>query len=112
MDFKLIIAIIRVDKLEEVEKKLREIGVERINVSKVKGYGEYQDFFARNWMVEEVRIEVFTRQDETEAISAAIMEAAHTGLPGDGVVAVMPIEKLFLVRTKSEAIPGEFWPPK
>ncbi|MDP1716938.1 MAG: P-II family nitrogen regulator [Burkholderiales bacterium] len=111
MDFKLIIAIIRVDKLEEVEKKLREIGVERINVSKVKGYGEYQDFFARNWMVEEVRLEVFTRQDEVEAISAAIMEAAHTGLPGDGVVAVVPIEKLFLVRTKSVAVPGEFWPP-
>jgi nitrogen regulatory protein P-II 1 len=112
MDFKLIIAVIRVDKLEEVEKKLREIGVERINISKVKGYGDYQDFFARNWMVEEVRVEVFTRQEEAEAISAAIMDAAHTGVPGDGVVAVMPIEKLFLVRTKSEAIPGEFWPQK
>ncbi|MDP2240741.1 MAG: P-II family nitrogen regulator [Burkholderiales bacterium] len=110
MDFKLIIAIIRVDKLEEVEKKLREIGVERINISKVKGYGDYQDFFARNWMVEEVRLEVFTRREEAEAISAAIMEAAHTGLPGDGVVAVMPIEKLFLVRTKGEATPDEFRP--
>jgi nitrogen regulatory protein P-II 1 len=63
-------------------------------------------------MVEEVRVEVFTRQEEAEAISAAIMDAAHTGVPGDGVVAVMPIEKLFLVRTKSEAIPGEFWPTK
>jgi nitrogen regulatory protein P-II 1 len=63
-------------------------------------------------MVEEVRIEVFTRAVEVETLAAAIMEAAHTGLPGDGVVAVVPIEKLFLVRTKSEAVPGEFWPPK
>ena len=110
MDVKLIIAIIRRDKLEPVEQKLRDTGVERINVSKVKGYGEYHDFFARNWMVEEVRIEVFTRKDEVETVTAAIMEAAHTGLPGDGVVAVVPVEKIFLIRTQSVATPEEFWP--
>jgi nitrogen regulatory protein PII len=38
------------------------------------------------------------------------MDAAHTGLPRDGIVAVMPVEKLFLIRTRSEAAPGEFWP--
>lgn len=112
MDVNLIIAIIRRDKLEEVEKKLQDIGVERVNVSKVKGYGEYHDFFARNWMVEEVRVEIFTRKDEVEKITAAIMDAAHTGLPGDGVVAVVPIEKFFLVRTRSEATPAEFWPAR
>ncbi len=112
MDIKLIIAMIRRDKLEEVERKLQQIGVERINVTKVKGYGEYQDFFARNWMVEEVKLEIFTKNEEVDSIAAAIMEAAHTGLPGDGVVAVMPVEKLFLVRTKSEATPDEFWPPR
>ena len=110
MDIKLIVAMIRRDRLENVEKSLQDIGVERINVSKVKGYGEYHDFFARNWMVEEVRIEVFTRKDEVESITTAIMEAAHTGLPGDGVVAVIPVEKFFLIRTRSEATPEEFWP--
>lgn len=110
MDINVIIAIIRRDKLEEVEEKLQDIGVERINVSKVKGYGEYHDFFARNWMVEEVRVEIFTRKDEVEKITAAIMDAAHTGLPGDGIVAVVPVEKFFLVRTRSEATPAEFWP--
>ena len=110
MDINLIVAIIRRDKLEEVEKKLQDIGVERITVSKVKGYGEYHDFFARNWMVEEVRVEIFTRKDEVETITAAIMDAAHTGIPGDGVVAVVPVEKFFLIRTRSEATPQEFWP--
>ena len=110
MDTKLIIAIIRRDRLEPVEQKLQEIGVERINVSKVKGYGEYRDFFARDWMVEEVQIEIFTRQYKVESIAAAIMEAAHTGVPGDGVVAVIPIDKLFLIRTRAEATPEEFWP--
>ena len=110
MDVNLIVAIIRRDKLEEVEKKLQAIRVERITVSKVKGYGEHHDFFARDWMVEEVRIEIFTRKDEVERITAAIMDAAHTGLPGDGVVAVLPVDKFYLVRTRSEATPAEFWP--
>lgn len=110
MDIRLIIAIIRRDKLEQVEEKLQNIGVERINVSKVKGYGEYHDFFSRNWMVEEVRVEIFTKKDEVETITATIMDAAHTGLPGDGVVAVVPVEKFFLIRTRAEATPQEFWP--
>jgi nitrogen regulatory protein P-II 1 len=110
MDIKLIIAIIRSDRLEPVEQRLQDIGVERINVSKVKGYGEYRDFFARDWMVEEVQIEIFTRQHKVDEITAAIMEAAHTGVPGDGIVAVIPIDKLFLIRTRSEATPEEFWP--
>jgi len=110
MDIKVIVAIIRRDKLEDVEKRLRDINVERINVSKVKGYGEYHDFFARNWMVEEVRVEIFTRKEEVDTITAAIMDAAHTGVPGDGVVAVVPVEKFFLIRTQAEATPQEFWP--
>lgn len=110
MDIKLIVAVIRRDRLEPVEEKLKMMGVERINVSKVKGYGEYRDFYARDWMVEEVKIEIFTRQHKVESLAAAIMEEAHTGIPGDGVVAVLPVEKLFLVRTRAEATPEEFWP--
>jgi nitrogen regulatory protein P-II 1 len=110
MDIRLIVAIIRRDRLEAVEKRLQQVGVERINVSKVKGYGEYHDFFTRDWMVEEVKLEIFTKKEEVEVITAAVMEAAHTGLPGDGVVAVVPVEKFFLVRTRSEATPQEFWP--
>jgi len=110
VDIKQIVAIIRRDKLEEVEKKIQSMGVELINVSKVKGYGEYHDFFARDWMVEEVRLEIFTKKDKVETITAAIMDAAHTGEPGDGIVAVVPVEKFFLIRTRSEAIPNDFWP--
>lgn len=110
MEIKLIVAIIRRDRLEPVERRLQEIGVERINVSLVKGYGEYHDFFRRDWMVEEVRVEVFTKSGEAQAIAAAILEAAHTGLPGDGIVAVIPTEKFYLVRTRAEATPTEFWP--
>ena len=110
MDIRQIVAIIRGDRLEAVEEKLKGVGVERINVSKVKGYGEYRDFFARDWMVEEVRLEIFTRQHKVDAIIGAIVGAAHTGVPGDGVVAVVPVDKLYLIRTGAEATAENFWP--
>lgn len=110
MDTKLIVAIIRRAKLEAVEEKLKQIGVERVDVSGVKGYGEYHNYYTRDWLEYETRIEIFTRQHKVERIVGTIMEAAHTGLPGDGVIAVVPIDKLFVIRTKVEASPQSFWP--
>ena len=110
MNIKLITAIFPRDKLEAVEKKLQVIGVERINVLKVKGFGEHRNYYARDWMVDEVKLDIFTRTDEVESITTAIMDGAHTGEPGDGIVAVVPIEKFYLIRTRSEATPDEFWP--
>ena len=109
MDARLIIANFRSDKLQEVEKALERISVERINVTKVKGFGEYHNFYAPNWLTNEVRVEIFTKKEEVESITSAIMNAAHTGVSGDGVVAVVPIEKLYLIRTRSEATEDTFW---
>jgi nitrogen regulatory protein P-II 1 len=108
--FFLVIANFRNDKLAEVEKRLERLGVERINVCKVKGFGEYHNFFAPNWLDAEVRLEVFTKAEEVDAVASAIMDAAHTGVPGDGVVAALPIDRLYLIRTRSEATRETFWP--
>lgn len=108
--FFLIIANFREDKLADVEKRLERLGVERINVCKVKGFGEYHNYFAPNWLTREVRLEVFTKEGEVDAVTSTIMDAAHTGVPGDGVVAVLPIEKLYVIRTRSEATAENFWP--
>ncbi len=111
--FSLIIANFRAEKLNDVEKRLEHLGVERINVSKVKGFGEYHNTFARNWLEDEVRMEIFTKKHEVDAVVSAIIETARTGnsgWPGDGVVAVLPIDKLYLIRTASEATDETFWP--
>jgi nitrogen regulatory protein P-II 1 len=105
MDLRAVIAIIRRDRLERVEEGLREIGVRGINVSKVKGYGEYHNFFAADGMVDSVRLEIFTRKDRIDAIMAAILDAGHTGSPGDGIVVVYPIERFANIRLRSDAIP-------
>jgi len=77
--------------------------VQGISVTRVKGYGEYADFYARDWMITYARIEIFTTEERAESIARAIMETAHVGLSGDGIVAVLPVEKLYRIRTKSEA---------
>ncbi|MEO7760572.1 MAG: P-II family nitrogen regulator [Casimicrobiaceae bacterium] len=110
MDIKLIIATFPRRNLEAVEERLRHINVERVDVCKVRGYGEYRNFYTRDWMVDEVRLDIFTRQDEVDGITAAIMEGAHSELPVAGVIAVVPVEKFMLIRTQAEATPEEFWP--
>jgi nitrogen regulatory protein P-II 1 len=114
-EFSLIIANFRSEKLKDVEKELERLGVGRINVSKVRGFGEYHNYFAPNWLEREVRMEIFTKKHEVQTVVSAIMEKSRTGTmgwPGDGVVAVLPIEKLYLIRTGSEATPETFWGAK
>lgn len=103
MKYRKITAIIRSDVLEKVEKKLQEIGVQGISVTKVKGYGEYADFYSKDWMVSHARIEIFTHESQADSIAQDIMETAQLGFEGDGIVAVLPVEKLYRIRTRTEA---------
>ena len=101
MEFRKVIAIIRPDYLEKVEQALQVLTVPGVSVSKVKGYGEYRDFYERDWMSGHVRIEIFTPKEQALGIAEAIMEAAHTGLPGDGIVAIQPVEMVFHIESRS-----------
>ncbi len=103
MNWKKITAIIHTERLECVEEKLRNIGVRGVTVTHVKGFGEYANFFRRDWMVRHVRLEIFIHQDRAEEIVNAIMEEAHTGTAGDGVIAVQPVDELYRIRNKAPA---------
>jgi nitrogen regulatory protein P-II 1 len=107
MNFRKVTAIFRSDSCEKVERRLQEIGVHGFSVTKVKGYGEYADLYSNDWLVTHARIEIFTEQSKVEEIVETIMEAAHFGLDGDGIIAVLPVEKLYRIRTRSEVKPGE-----
>ena len=62
MDFRKVTAIIRPDSLEKVEKELQALSIPGVSVTKVKGYGEYANFYAPDWMLTHVRVEVFIGQ--------------------------------------------------
>jgi len=102
MEINAVIAIIRTDALDQVQTCLRELGIEGISISQVKGYGEYEDFYSRDHMTVHVRLEIFTNAARAEKIAACIMQAAHAGQPDDGIVTILPVNKFYRIRTQSE----------
>lgn len=103
MKFRKITAVVPRVSLEHVERALREMGVLAITVTQAKGYGEYKNFFTQDWKVGTARIEIFTTCDEAESIASAIMDAAHTGLEGAGIVPILPVQQLYRIRTRTAA---------
>lgn len=107
MSYRKVTAIIRPEVLEAVERSLQALDVGGITVTKVKGYGEYANFYSPDWMLSHVRLEIFTGRERAQEVAAAIMDAAHTGVSGDGLVAVLPVENIFRIRTRSPAVEAE-----
>lgn len=103
MEFRKVNAILRTFVLGDVEKRLREMGVKGITVTQVKGFGEERALLRDDLLVTHARIEIFTEKAKAEKIANAIVEAAHSGGPGDGIVCILPVEKVLRIRSKSEA---------
>jgi nitrogen regulatory protein P-II 1 len=102
MKFRKVTAIIRPERLEAVEECVKKLNVPGVSVSKVKGFGEYANFFETDWLCSHMRIEVFVGAKQADELAQAIMDAAHTGLEGDGIVAVLPVESVYHIRTKEK----------
>ena len=102
MEWKKIVAIIRRDKLRDVEECLKDLRVNGISVTRGKGYGEYANFFSPDWCVMHARLEIYCEVSRANGIIQAIMDAAHTGSAGDGIVALIPVEKLYRIKSKTE----------
>jgi nitrogen regulatory protein P-II 1 len=107
MQFRKVTAIIRSETLEKVEQRLQELGVPGISVTRVKGYGEYANFYTHDWMATNARIEIFTSTKRAEEIARTIMEVANSGAPGDGIVAILPVEKVYNIHNIAELQPDD-----
>jgi len=103
---KLIVAVIKPFKLEEVRQALTQQGVQGLMVSEVKGYGRQSGHteiyrgaeYVVNF-VPKIRLEIVTTDDKVEPLIDAITTAARTGKIGDGKVFVLPVEQTVRVRT-------------
>jgi nitrogen regulatory protein P-II 2 len=103
---KLVIAIIKPFKLEEVRDALTAIGVRGMTVTEVKGYGRQKGHmeiyrgaeYAVNFLPK-VRVEIAVAADEADRVVSAISTAAKTGQIGDGKIFVTPIEQVVRIRT-------------
>jgi nitrogen regulatory protein P-II 2 len=103
---KLVSAIIKPFKLDDVREALSEIGVQGITVTEVKGFGRQKGhtelYRGAEYVVDflpKVKIEVAVAADLTEQVIEAISKAANTGKIGDGKIFVYPLEQAVRIRT-------------
>lgn len=103
---KLVVAVIKPFKLDEVKEALEAIGIQGMTVSDARGFGrqrghtevyrgaEYQvDFIPKS------RIEVVVSDDQAEEVVKAITRSASTESIGDGKIWTLPIEEIVRIRT-------------
>jgi len=103
---KLVIAIIKPFKLDEVRDSLVAVGVHGMTASEVKGYGRQKGHteiyrgaeYAVNFLPK-IRVEVAVPADRVDAVVEAIIGAAKTGQIGDGKIFVTPIDQAIRIRT-------------
>jgi nitrogen regulatory protein P-II 2 len=106
---KLIVAIIKPFKLDEVRTALTELGIDGMTVTDVKGFGRQKGHtevyrgaeYAVNFLPK-VKIEVAVSDDNADAVVAALEVTAKTGSIGDGKIFVLSLEQSIRIRT------GEF----
>ena len=103
---KLIIAIIKPFKLEEVKEALSQLGIQGMTVTEVKGFGRQKGhteiYRGSEYTVDflpKVKIELALGDEVVGRAVAAIVKAAKTGKIGDGKVFVVPLEGVVRIRT-------------
>ncbi|MGX6566843.1 P-II family nitrogen regulator [Cupriavidus necator] len=93
MSTKCVIAIIPSDLLGKLEKRLATIHAPGLTATKVKGYGEYRNFFSSDLTTVHTKIEIFAAEADVEVITNAIVEVGKSTVAGAGIVAVIPVER-------------------
>ena len=103
---KLVTAILKPFKLDDVKGALEAVGIKGLTVSEASGYGRqrghtevYRGAEYTVSLVPKIRIEVLVDDKDVDAVVDSIISVAQTGKIGDGKVWVMPVEQVIRVRT-------------
>jgi len=103
---KMVVAMIRPHKLDEIKESFNEIGVQGMSVTEIKGYGRthgqtetYRGSAYNVEFIPKVRIEVGVPDELVEQVLTALQTSGKTGKIGDGKVFVLPIESAMRIRT-------------
>ncbi|MFW2371836.1 MAG: P-II family nitrogen regulator [Gammaproteobacteria bacterium] len=108
---KLITAIIKPFKLDDVREALSDIGVQGITVTEVKGFGRQKGhtelYRGAEYVVDflpKVKIEVAVDDGIVDQVIEAVRNAANTGKIGDGKIFVYPVEQVIRIRTGESGV--------
>ena len=103
---KLVTAIIKPFKMDDVRAALSDIGVQGITVTEVKGFGRQRGhtelYRGAEYVVDflpKLKLEIAVGDDQVDATLDAIIQAANTGKIGDGKIFISPLEQVIRIRT-------------
>ena len=103
---KMVIAILRPSRSNEVKEALEEIGVRGLTITEVRGHGRQKGhkevFRGKEYhvdLVPKTRIEIAVADSQADKVIDTIMNSARTGEIGDGKILVVPIENVYRIRT-------------
>ncbi len=106
---KLVVAIIRPERVNEVLEALYRIEVRGLSVSRVQGHGgemeeveTYRGMTVKVELHDKIRLEIGVSDHFVQPTINAILSAASTGEVGDGKIFVLPVEKVYRIRTGEE----------
>ncbi len=102
-------AFIRTEKAQYVLESLEKLGINGYTLSDVMGHGALADPTSSRYSIEFVerfskiaKLELVCRDDQVDTIVNCIRKCAYTGLPGDGIIYVTPIERAIKIRNGAE----------
>jgi len=106
---KLITAIIKPFKLEDVREALSTLGIQGMTVSEARGFGRQKGhtelYRGADYIVDflpKLRVEIAVRDQDAELVIESLCSAAHTGRIGDGKIFVSELEQVVRIRTREE----------
>lgn len=106
---KLVVAIVRPEKLNDILEALFRSEVRGLSISRVQGHGgelerveTYRGTTVKMELQEKVRLEIGVSDHFVETTVRAIVRGAHTGSVGDGKIFVLPVERVVRIRTSEE----------
>jgi nitrogen regulatory protein P-II 1 len=104
-------AIIKPFKLDDVKEALKEIGVQGLTVTEVKGFGRQKGhtelYRGAEYVIDflpKIKLEVIVADEIVTKVVDALMDSARTGKIGDGKIFILPIEEIIRIRTGERGI--------
>jgi nitrogen regulatory protein P-II 1 len=99
-------AIIKPFKLDDVKEALKEIGVQGLTVTEVKGFGRQKGhtelYRGAEYVIDflpKIKLEIVVSDDMVTKVIDAVMDSAKTGKIGDGKIFILPMEEVIRIRT-------------
>ena len=95
---KMVMSIVRTISLDRIVEDLQDIGIRDMTISNIEGTGEEVTLF-KHYTIHKM-IQIIVPDNKVDEVADLILRSAHSGLAGDGIIAVHPVDYMVRIRTK------------